>query len=145
MAMKFEDLLVEALRLPAEERQRLTELLRAKQGVAEEHPTYSVQDDTTFSAASDHPTTQLDTMTHVTVVLPDDLAKQAKDAGLLAGKAMEKMIRRALHEQTVDNPATPRQQRRLVRENGYLVVEALPGEKPITSEAVRDVLNDMEW
>jgi hypothetical protein len=87
-------------------------------------------------------------MTHVTLDLPDDLAEQAKDAGLLATQPLVALIRKALQEQGTVAPGAiePGQQRRLVRnKNGYLVVAALPGEKPITNEEVRRILDDMEW
>ena len=84
-------------------------------------------------------------MTLVTVPLPDDLTEQARDAGLLAGKTLERLIRRALAEHKA-TAVTPRQKRRLVRgENGYLVVEALPGERQITTEEVIKIWHDMEW
>lgn len=35
--------------------------------------------------------------------------------------------------------------RRLVRKNGYLVVAALPGERPITDARVREIIQEMEW
>lgn len=84
-------------------------------------------------------------MTSVTLVLPDELAKQAQEAGLLAGKPMEDLLRRALQERIKAAPLAPNQQRRLVRENGHLVVEALPGEQPMTTEEIRNHLDDMEW
>jgi hypothetical protein len=37
-------------------------------------------------------------MTKITVSLPDDLAKAAKDAGLLSERAVEQLLRRALRE-----------------------------------------------
>ncbi len=37
-------------------------------------------------------------MTHVTVSLPDDLAQQARAAGLLNEVAVERLLRRALRE-----------------------------------------------
>jgi hypothetical protein len=35
--------------------------------------------------------------------------------------------------------------RRLVRENGYLVVAALPGERPVSDAKVKEILQEMEW
>ena len=66
-------------------------------------------------------------------------------AGLLAGQSLEEMLRRALeeHEATID--IAPGQERRLIEEDGYLVAEAFPGEKPITSEEVKRILNGMGW
>jgi hypothetical protein len=37
-------------------------------------------------------------MTRLTLFLPDDLAQQAKDAGLLDDKSVERLLRRALRE-----------------------------------------------
>lgn len=37
-------------------------------------------------------------MTHVTVALPDDLAQQARAAGLLSEVAVTRLLRRALRE-----------------------------------------------
>lgn len=134
MATKLDDLLAEALRLPPADRERLLELLEAAQ-VAEANV---VRDGGA--------TYQSDPMTLVTVALPDDLAEQAKNAGLLAEKSLEEMIRRALQESNPASTTLPHQlERRLVRENGYLVVESFPGEKPITSEEVKKVIDDMEW
>lgn len=134
MATKLDDLLAEALRLSPQDRERLLAILKAAQ-IAE------------ADAVRDGGTTyQGDFMTLVTVTLPDDLAEQAGNAGLLAGKSLEEMIRRALQEYNL--PAStalpPHRERRLVRENGYLVVESFPGEKPITAEEVRQILDDME-
>lgn len=84
-------------------------------------------------------------MTHVTLALPDDLVKQARDAGLLAGHAVEEMLRRALQAHFETASATSPRYRRLVEKNGYLVAEALPGEQPITTEEVKKILDDMEW
>jgi hypothetical protein len=141
MTSKLEELIAKAMELSAQERRLLVELLAESSAVPDARaPPYGT-DRNDLSA-------KLIAMTSVTVVLPDELAKRAKDAGLLAGKSIEELIRRALQEQGVDtplDPGVPRQQRRLIEQNGYLVVEALPGEKPITDAEVRDVLNDMEW
>jgi hypothetical protein len=134
MATKLDDLLAEALRLPLQDRQRLFDLLKAAQ-IAEAN---AVRD-------GGAPPYQSRSMTLVTVALPDDLAKQAQDAGLLAGNALEEMLRRALQAQGAADPDIQRKYRRLVERNGYLVAEALPGEKPITSDEVRKILDDMEW
>jgi hypothetical protein len=133
MATKLDDLLAEALRLPPTDRERLLELLKAVQ-VAE---ATAVRDGgATYQSAP---------MTLVTVALPDDLAKQAQDAGLLAGRALEEMLRRELQAQDASNPNIQRKYRQLVESNGRLVAEALPGEKPITTEEVKKILDDMEW
>lgn len=39
----------------------------------------------------------------------------------------------------------PRGERKIVRRDGRLVVESLPGEEPITDEEVRAALNEMDW
>lgn len=133
MATKLDDLLAEALRLPPADRERLLELLQAAQ-VAEAN---AVRDGGA--------TYQSNPMTLVTVALPDDLAKQAQDAGLLAGRALEEILRRELQAQDANNPNIQPSYRQLVERNGYLVAEALPGEKPITTEEVKKILDDMEW
>jgi post-segregation antitoxin (ccd killing protein) len=133
MATKLDDLLAEALRLPPTDRKRLLELLEAVQ-VAEAN---AVRDGGA--------TYQSDPMTLVTVALPDDLAQQAQDAGLLAGRALEEMLRRELQAQDAGNPNTQVKYRQLVEKNGRLVAEALPGEKPISTEEVKKILDDMEW
>jgi len=38
-----------------------------------------------------------------------------------------------------------RSPRRLVRENGYVVVAALPGERSVTDARVKEILREMEW
>lgn len=87
-------------------------------------------------------------MKSVTVVLPDDLATRAQAAGLLGDKRLEELIRSALRDQGESNsgstnPGSTR--RRLIRKNGRLVVEALPGERLISDAEVRDLLNEMRW
>ncbi len=42
-------------------------------------------------------------MTEVTVSLPDDLARQAQAAGLLSERAVERLLRRALREQSASD------------------------------------------
>ncbi|HEY0681414.1 MAG TPA: hypothetical protein VGD45_03695 [Steroidobacter sp.] len=129
MTAKLDDLLSEILRLPLWERQLLLDRLQAAEplGVRDGQATY-----------------QSDSMRFVTVALPDDLAKRAQEAGLLGNKTLEGILRRALeaHAES-DEPGTVH--RRLVEKNGYLVAEALPGERSITSTEVRDILDDMEW
>lgn len=138
MTVKFDDLLAEALRLSAQDRERLLARLNELQTSA-------------ASAAQDRAATSADTdernaMTHVTVALPDELVQQAQDAGLLAQKSLEDLIRKALQDHLHESSSiTPPQERRLKLKNGYLVVEALPGEKPITTEEVKKIWQDMEW
>lgn len=132
MTAKLDDLLTEILRLPSWERRQLLDRLEAAQS-------QMVRD-------SSEGTYQIDSMRFVTVALPDDLAKRAQEAGLLGNKALEGILRRALQTHGQDEGAgPPLQQRRLVEKNGYLVAEALPGERRITTEEVRDILDDMEW
>lgn len=130
MADKPSDLVIEILRLPREDREWLMDALEK----ARANETSGVRD----NAA------RYNAMTLVTVALPDELAKQAEEAGLLAGRALEQMLRHALQAQGAGSvPAI--QFRRLVEKNGYLVAEALPGENPITTEEVKKILDDMEW
>jgi hypothetical protein len=42
-------------------------------------------------------------------------------------------------------PKQGRRSRRLVRENGYLVVAALPGERPVSDAKVKEILQEMAW
>ena len=55
----------------------------------------------------------------------------------------------ALLEAAVRQAYGPRKgrkaRRRLVRENGYLVVAALPGERPVSDAKVKEILQEMEW
>ena len=131
MTAKLDDLLAEIMLLPAWERRRLLDQVKEAEPLM-------VRD----SGEGTYQTR----MRFFTIALPDDLAKQAQDAGLLANKTLEGILRRALqpHEADADEAPTP-PQRQLVEKNGYLVAEALPGERPITTEEVRDILNDMEW
>jgi len=41
-------------------------------------------------------------MTTLTIELPDNLAKEAKDAGLLAADAMENLLREAMRARRID-------------------------------------------
>jgi hypothetical protein len=140
MTMGVDELLAAILRLPRDDLDRLLEALRsAHTGAAN-----AVRD----SAATYQTQSPGEPMTLVTVPLPDDLAEQARNAGLLAGKTLEEILRRALeeHEAAAAVDIAPGQERRLVRgANGYLVAEAFPGEKPITTEEVKKILDDMEW
>ena len=135
----LEDLIARVMQLPAESRRYLAQLL-AESGF------YGVRDS---GEPQGLPPKELFGMTYVTVVLPDDLVKQARDAGLLAGKPLEELIRRALREQSIGKPSSEagaaRKRRRLIRQNGHLVVEALAGEQPITDTEIRGLLNKMEW
>jgi hypothetical protein len=132
--MKLEDLIAQAMALSPEDRRYLAQLLG---------PVYEVHD----GASSQEASKELPGMTPVPVVLPDDLAKQAQAAGLLAEGSLTELIRRALKEQNSSSPIAraAHQRRRLVRENGRLVVEALPDEPPVTDAQVVDALNRMEW
>jgi hypothetical protein len=142
MTMGVDELIAAILRLPRDDLARVLEALRA----AEARAANAVRE----SAAAYNTEPQEEPMTLVTVPLPDDLAEQARNAGLLAGKTFEEILRRALekHEAVAAAAAagiTSRRRRRLVEEDGFLVAERLPGEKPITTEEVKKILDDMEW
>lgn len=139
MPMGVDELIAAILRLPRDDLDRLLAALRA----ADMRAVNAVRE----SAATYNTERPGESMTLVTVPLPDDLTEQARDAGLLAGKTLEQIIRRALeeHKATAATEIAPGQERRLVEENGYLVVEAFPGEEPITTEEVKKILDDMEW
>lgn len=137
MNMKFDELLAAIQRLPREDIARLIEALRsAPTGAA-----YAVRE----SAATYQIEPHGEPMTLVTMALPDELAEQARRAGLLAGKSVEEIIRRALREHSEATISANLRPRQLVERNGYLVAERLPGEKPITTEEVKKILDDMEW
>lgn len=137
--MGVDELLAAILRLPRDDLERLLEALRA----ADTRAANAVRE----SAAIYKTEPSGEAMTLVTVPLPDDLTEQARDAGLLAGKSLEQLIRKALEEHHAAGAAyiAPGQERRLVRKNGYLVVEAFPGEPQITTEEVTKIWHDMEW
>jgi hypothetical protein len=138
--MGIDELIAAILRLPRADRDRLLEALRAAHtgapnAVRECAATYQTE-------PAGEP------MTLVTMPLPDDLAEQARNAGLLAGKTLEQIIRKALaeHQATAATDIAPGQERRLVRnEYGYLAVEAFPGEPQVTTEEVIKIWQDMEW
>lgn len=134
MALKLEELLDRAMKLPAADRERLAQLLLDSTGS-------QVRDSAATYGTLKGPTT----VTRVTIDLSDDLAEQARAAGLLAVNAMEDLLRRALVEQNAARSPRKGPARRLVRERGRLVVEALPGEPPVTNADVRRLLNEMEW
>ena len=138
--MGVDKLIAAILRLPRADRERLLAALHT----ADTSAANAVRE-----AAATYQTKQPgESMTLVTMPLPDDLAQKARSAGLLAGRPLEQMIRKALeeHEAAAAVDIAPGQERRLVRnENGYLVVEALPGEPPITTEEVIKAWKDMEW
>lgn len=136
MAGKFDHLLAEVMRLSKQDRERFVSALKE-----------SWASTARMRAETRADNIESDCMTYVTVALPEDLAQQAQDAGLLTGSLLEELIRKALDEQSrqVAPDIQPSQERRLVRENGYLVVEALPGEKPITTEEVKKILDEMRW
>lgn len=138
--MSVDEIIVAILRLPPDDLARLRRALDAVNDTAAN----AVRD----SAATYQTERPGEPMTLVTVPLPDDLAERARDAGLLAGGSLERIIRRALEEHAAAAVVgiAPGQERRLVRgENGYLVVEALPGEPEITTEEVKKIWEDMEW
>lgn len=134
MAGKLDDLLAKILNLPVQDRERWFAALQ-ELGIS-----------AVSAARGPAESDERKSMTLVTVALPDDLAQLAEDAGLLAESPMEDLLRHALHEYSLRTYGVPPgQKRRLVRENGYLVVESLPGEKPITTEQVKKILDDVEW
>lgn len=88
MTLGVDELIAAILRLPRDDRARVLAALqaadtRAANAVRESAATYQVEPPE-------------ESMTLVTVPLPDHLAEQARDAGLLAGESLERMIRRAL-------------------------------------------------
>jgi hypothetical protein len=97
-------------------------------------------------AALAYDTEDLAGMKSVIVLLPDDLVRAAQDAGLLADKRLEELIRRALADQpsTRMNREPHHVQRSLIRRDGRLVVEALPDEPAITSAEVLQLLRQMD-
>lgn len=60
-------------------------------------------------------------MTNVTVSLPDELAKQAEEAGLLRSEAIETLLREAMRKQRVDQ--------------FFTAIDALAGIEPRLTEA----------
>lgn len=142
MNLKLDELIAQAMQLSAEDRRQLAELL-AQSTVFQAREAAVPYD--ASEAMTKYPAHNEPGMTAVTVVLPDDLAKQAQAAGLLGEKSLEELIRRALQEQSTSGPSNARQRRRLVRQGGRLVVEALPGEQSITDTQIGNLLNKMEW
>jgi hypothetical protein len=131
MTAKPDDLLTEIMQLPSWERQELLKRLAAAEPLM-------VRD----GGEGIYQTS----MRFVTVALPEDLAQRAQEAGLLGNETLEAILRRALQAHDGGDDTLPTNgHRRLVEKNGYLVAEALPGEKRITTEEVRDILDDMEW
>ena len=59
------------------------------------------------------------------------------------GLTMTALLERAVR--SVYGPKSRPIRRRLVLKNGYLVVAAIPGEKPITDARVKNILHDLEW
>lgn len=143
MDTKLKDLIARAMELSREDRKYLVERL------AENAAAYQVRDaGTPYSVSNDRLPRELIGMTSVTVVLPDDLAQQALAAGLFTGNSLEELIRRALEEQGTGNHRSERaarRRRRLICQDGHLVVEAFPEEQLITDTEVRGLLNKMEW
>lgn len=142
--------MAQVLQLSADERRRFLTLLEENARgprVADVGAPYGMPDPTSG-------VTQLQgsrDMKSLTVVLPDDLIKQAQAAGLLADGRLEYLIRRALDEQQDTGRTMSASSgkvaagRRLIRQNGHLVVEALEGERPVSDADVKDALDRMEW
>jgi hypothetical protein len=145
MDLKLEDLIAMAMRLPPEDGRYLVDALAKEFGYGGVSDVAAPR----YVSHSKDPSSKEIGMKSVTVVIPDDLATQAQAAGLLADESMVELIRRALREQNADNSSNEggpvHQRRRLVLQSGRLVVEAFPGEQPITDTEVSDLLNRMEW
>jgi hypothetical protein len=129
MTDRLEALIADLLSLPQEERQRISKLLADASMVRDGVAGYGEG---------------TDGMKQVTVVLPDDLANEARAAGLLRDKNIETLIRNALKDQPLRGNLSV-EPRKLIREEGRLVAEALPGEKQIADPEVRDHLDKMDW
>jgi hypothetical protein len=129
MTDRSKALIAELLSLPQEEQQRIAELLVGAGMVRDGIATYARESDG---------------MKQVTVVLPDDLANEARAAGLLRDKSIEALIRNALRTQSFRKTSSV-EARKLVRKEGRLLVEAMPGEQPISDPEVRDHLDEMDW
>ena len=67
------------------------------------------------------------------------LRRESSRRGVSMTSLLESAVRSAY------SPKRPSTRRRLVRENGYLVVAAIPGAKPITDARIKDILHDLEW
>jgi hypothetical protein len=137
MVMSIDELIAAILRLPPEDLARVHRALNSVHAAA----TNAVRD----GAATHQGEPRGASMTYVTVVLPDDLAEQARNTGLLASKSLEDILRRELQAHCEGVAPSGQRYRRLVEKNGYLVAEALPGERPITTEEVKKILDDMDW
>ena len=59
------------------------------------------------------------------------------------GSTMTALLEAAVRQ--AYGPKQGRRSRRLVRENGYLVVAALPGERPVSDAKVKEILQEMAW
>jgi hypothetical protein len=132
MADRIEELIAALMALPDAERQRIArQIAQGAIGVADGGYTYGPTE-----------TREMAGVKPIVVLLPDELAKQAQAAGLLGDKRIEELIRRAL--QAEPRPALAGE-RRLIRHNGRLIVDSLPGEEAVTDEHVRDALDKMDW
>lgn len=136
--MTPKELLDHILSLPAEDQQRLAELLAAN------HKVMEVREAAVGYPPELHAQTELQDMKSVTLMLPDELAKQAQAAGLFSEPRIEELIRRALQEQRTRSDAGKRE-RPLTRHENRLIAAALPDEQPIDDAEVRELLNRMEW
>lgn len=144
--MKLERILARALQLAPDDRRKLAESVLDSLRVSEAG---EVRDSAGEYAPSPRlPGNEPTGMKSVTVVLPDDLAKRAQAAGLLTEKRIEEILRRALTEQetgTIAGSDKSARRRRLIRQQGRLIVESIPDERPITDAELRDLMNRMEW
>jgi hypothetical protein len=105
MAMTFEDLVALVMALPAEDRHKLARLLSGERSSIQQDAPSMVRDGE--SGKYEVARKETDAMTYVTVTLPEDLARQASEAGLLQGRAAEDVFRRALVECTAAISGVP--------------------------------------
>lgn len=132
MTDRIEQLIAALMALPDADRQRIaTEIMQRAYRVADGGYTHS-------GAGKTEPVD----VKPIVVLLPDELARKAQAAGLLGDKRMEELIRRALEGESRPPLAG---ERKLIRHNGRLIVDSLPGEEPVTDEHVRDALDKMDW
>src|SRR3954470_24920788 len=99
MDQELKRLIAEVMKLHPDDQRKLLDLLLGS-GV-----TYQGQDAETVYEQHHSPSPLPSNMTRVTIVLPDDLAKQARAEGLLAETRLADLLRRALHEQRANRPA----------------------------------------
>jgi hypothetical protein len=132
MAYRIDELIAALMELPDADREQIAHQIAP--GQIGQDSTHTVADvGHTYGPARVKP---------IVVLLPDELAKQAKAAGLLGDKRIEQLIRRALQDEP--HPGLVGE-RKLIRENGRLIVDTLHGEEPISDDQVRAALDRMDW